>query len=252
MTEDRWCTSDGRYVATYCSPRDVMKAIRVVDYHDPNFGIADPSDALPYPDYDELVFRICAKEDELDYYTGDSWRPKRVVDYQTNLGTYWKDINGFRMDYWVHGGYAIQLNQNILPWDTSKGDRLELRTLQNTWKDVSELLNYTSDDVGTALGYFDYEKGRLYLQASFLQPKENSVRITYRYGRDTPVPPAISRCCALMVGLTILNEDLYLTRLGQGGDLGGQKNDMKKAMQDEIDKTIAMYRRFTPVYSLYQ
>ena len=53
-----------------------------------------------------------------------------------------------------------------------------------------------------------------------------------------------------MVGLTILNEDLYLTRLGQGGDLGGQKNDQKKAMQDEINAILTSNRRFTSVYSL--
>lgn len=251
--EPRYCTEDGRYVAQYCSPVDVARAIRMIDFNDPNLKIWEPSDAS-VPTYDELIFRICAKEDELDRYVGTTWRCNRVVDHVTSMNTYWHDINALRSDYWLRGGYAVQLNQDIREWDPSKGDRLYLRTMNNTWRDVSDMFVAPCDREGRTeqIGWIDYEQGVLYVQSRYLTPKFNSVKVTYRYGKAEPVPPAISRCCALMVALTLLNEDLYLTRLGQGGDLGGQKNDMKKAMQDEINSIIMLYRRFTPVYSLYE
>lgn len=255
-TNPRCYTSDGRYYCQYCTPLDVMRAIRVVDYHSPDSDIFEPSDANVYPQYDELIFRICAKEDELDRYTGVSYKENRVVNYMTSLGTYWHDINGARPEYWLKGGYLVQLNQDVRPWDPSKGDRLYMRTLQNTWKDMTDMLRpnppQSEEEWDCGLAYCDYDTGRLYMYGRYLQPKDNAIRITYRYGRTEPVPPMISRACALMVGLTLLNEEIYQTRLGTGGDLGSQKNDMKRAMQDEINSTIMCYRRFTPVYSLYQ
>lgn len=248
MTQDeRWCTLDGRYVAQYCSPMDVARAIRIIDYSSEDLKIWEPSDSS-IPSWDELIFRISAKENEIDTYLGMSWRCNRMVDQVVNLGTYWHDINGYRTEYWVRGGYSIQLEQDIRQWDPSQGDRIYLRNIQNAWIDKTSEF-YDCDDQ-KSIGWIDYKAGVLHVRAGYLNPKANSVKVTYRYGRTDPVPAHISRCCALMVGLTILNEDLYLTRLGQGGDLGGQKNDQKKAMQDEINAILTSNRRFTSVYSL--
>ena len=99
MTQDeRWCTLDGRYVAQYCSPMDVARAIRLIDYSSEDLRIWEPSDSS-IPSWDELIFRISAKENEIDTYLGMSWRCNRMVDQVVNLGTYWHDINGYRTVY---------------------------------------------------------------------------------------------------------------------------------------------------------
>lgn len=252
MDQKRYCTLDGEYVAQYCSPSDVARAIRMIDYNDPNGGIWEPSDST-IPSWDDMIFRICAKEEEFDAYTNRSWRVNRVKDHVTSMNTYWHDLNSQRSEFWVKGGYTVQLHSHVLPWDPAKGDRLYLRNYQNNWMDVTD--QFCTDpnrkDGGT-LGWIDYDQGTAHIITSYLKPKQDAVKITYRWGSEEPVPALVSRCVALMTALTLLNEDLYMTRLGQGGDLGGQKNDMKRAMQDEINSIIAVYRTTTSVYSLYQ
>lgn len=243
-------TSDGRYVAQYCTPKDVMEALRYIDYESEYVtgDILDPSDAS-VPKYDQLIFRICAKEDEIDMFTGQSWRCNRVVDDIQTVNTYWHDINSWRAEYWAQGGYFVQLNQFVREWDPRKGDRLYVRTLNNAWLDLTQSVGM--DNKGNAGNiWFDYEMGKMYIMMRYMTPKLNAVKITYRYGKTQPVPPSISRCCALMVALTIMNEEIYMTRMGQGGELGGQKNDFKKAMQDEINSILMMNRSLTPVRSL--
>lgn len=251
-SETRFVTTDGEHVAQYCSPKDVMEALRYIDYDSPfvTNDVLDPSDAS-IPNYDQLIFRICAKEDEIDYYTGQSWRCNRVVDDIQTINTYWHDQNSVRAEYWAQGGYYVQLNQDVREWDPLKGDRIRFRTLNNAWLDLSEAVEQSTEEAcdGGAF-WFDYPMGKLYLRTRIFSPKYNAIKITYRYGKTQPVPPSIRRCCALMVGLTVMNEEIYMTRLGQGGELGGQKNDMKKAMQEEINSILMMHRVITPVRSL--
>ena len=75
--------------------------------------------------------------------------------------------------------------------------------------------------------------------------------MTYRYGDIYEVPADIKRATALKVGLTMLQEELYLTKIGMGGDLGSNKSDMKRSMQDEINEIILANRTFTSVFSAY-
>lgn len=259
-TELKRVSSDGRFVCQYCEPIDVMRAIRIVDYYSADQGILVPSD-VSLPSYDELIFRICAKEDEIDRFTRRSWRENRVKDYVCSINEYWHDNNSSRTRYWQEGGYFIQLHKDVLPWNPNKGDKIELRNISNQFIDVTEAYMREADlDEPNGVDkkheminsfWFDYPMGKLYIRSSFVQPKHNSIRITYRYGKEGEVPASISRCCALMVALTVLNEDFYLTRLGSGGDLGSSKADMRKNMETEINNILTMYRRTGAVYSLF-
>lgn len=256
----RCVSTDGRFMCQYCEPIDVMRAIRIVDYYSPNQDILVPSD-VSLPSYDEIIFRICAKEDEIDRFTRRSWRENRVKDYVCSFGEYWQDNNSARSRYWQEGGYYVQLHKDICPWDPKKGDKIEFRNISNSFVDVTDAYMKEADlDEGKGEDnkhemvnsfWFDYPMGKLYMRSTFHQPKHNAVRISYRYGKPAEVPASISRCCALMVGLTILNEDFYLTRLGSGGDLGSSKADMRKNMETEINNTLTMYRRMGAVYSMY-
>ena len=137
-------STDGTIVTTYCEPLDVMKAIRIIDYYSPDGDILQPSDAS-LPDWDELCFRITVAEKFIDRYTGQSWRPNKVKNEIHDINTYWHDENARRFEYYLQGGYFVQLHKNIIPFDTSLGDRLEIRTLSNRWIDISPYCNFDSD-----------------------------------------------------------------------------------------------------------
>jgi len=260
---------DGSIVTTYCDPIDVIKAIRMVDLYSTDGGLLKPSDST-LPDYDELCKRIVVAEKFIDRYTGQSWRPNRESTEIMDINTYWHDINGVRSEYWQQGGYYVPLRSPILPFDPAKGDKIEIRTMDNKFVNISQNgVSETLEADGTGgdgvrptgnkylMGaengtfWFDYQGGKLYLRLGYYLPKQNGLRISYRWGDVSEVPPDISRATALKVGLTLLNEELYLTRLGTGGDLGGSKNDMKRGMQDEINEIIMANRSFTSVFSAY-
>jgi hypothetical protein len=254
---------------------DIIRAIRLVDYYSMDGNLLQPSDAS-LPDWDELCFRITVAERFIDRYTGRSWRENRVKDEVFDINTYWHDENSRRYEYWIQGGYNVQLNRNVLPFDTSKGDRIEIRTLSNQWIDISPYYNLTTDMPLESLGcldepehqpdrahpnlrhtvpygrfWIDNNQGLLFVRLGYFQPKQNALRITYRWGNVGEVPPDIKRATALKVGLTLLNEELYMTKIGMGGDLGSNKSDLKRAMQDEINEIIYANRTFTPMYSAY-
>lgn len=260
------CSStDGTVDCNYCTPEDVCRAIRIIDFYDRNGEILRPSDSS-LPDYDELCFRIAVAEKFIDKYTGRSWRENREKNSVMSINTYWHDINARRSEYWLQGGYFVQLRKNVRPWDTSKGDKLELRSFDNSWVDISDAIrpDNTAEPMGNpkepneggpsaiaSRGWFDYERGKLYLQMGMLQTRSNSIRISYRWGIEEEVPPDIRRATALKVGLTLMDEELYLTRIGMGGDIGSSKDALKRSMQQQINEILLMNRTFTPVYSAY-
>ena len=255
---------DGQTVTTYCDPEDVIRAIRMVDYYSIDGGLVQPSDST-LPDYDELCRRIVGAENYIDRMTNRSWKEHRTTTSIQNVSTYWHDINGRRADYWIRGGYYVQLHKNIRPFDPSKGDRIIMRTEGDTWVDVSPqyiggengLVEYNPEPEGefrmhkldTARVWFDYIGGKVFLRRGWFTPTKNAIQITYRWGSTEEIPYEIKRATALRVGLTLFNEDLYTTKLGGGGDLGSARGDMKRGMQDEINETIMMHRAFTGVYS---
>lgn len=263
------CTStDGSIDCSYCTPEDVCKAIRIIDFYDRNGEILQPSDSS-LPDYDELCFRISVAEKYIDKYTGRSWRENRAVNESYSLNTYWHDINALRSEYYIQGGYFIQLDKRpVRKWDPSKGDKLEIRTPDNTFVDISDTImpdnsappelckpitpdNEKAEKGKVALGWIDYERGKVYLRTMRMMTRPNNIRITYRWGMNEEVPSDIRRATALKVGLTLLDEELYMTRIGTGGDLGSAKGDLKRSMQSQISEILMMNRTFTPIYSAY-
>lgn len=255
---------DGSVVTTYCDPIDVCKAIRLIDYYSSDNGIMQPTDSN-LPGHDELCERIVVAENFIDRYTNNSWKEHRATTGVVDINTYWQDLNGRRNAYWARGGNFVQLHKDVCPWDPEKGDKIEFRTLGDRWvtrnvihKDQENIEHDLDKGVGPNNAHFmpypniwfDYKGGRMFVRQGLFEPTENAIRVTYRWGNvHEPVPPEIKRATALKVGLTLMNEELYLTKLGTGGDLGGAKSDMKRGMQDEINEIIMMHRRFTNVYS---
>lgn len=241
---------------TYCTPEDVAETLDLPDPMNPNeiYHFTD----ISHPTYDRVCKMILMAEDEIDMRTRRSWRANRVVDYTVSIPTYQWDENGWRSAYYQGGGFKIQLRKDILPWDPDKGDKLELRNASLEWRDISEI---TSDDqTRTPLNmetfWFDYPAGRLFLKTRLLQPKYNSLRITYRYGKDMDtdgeenVPMAINRLASLIVASNIITMDFHSIKVGMGGDVSGLRDQLLNRWAEEISRIYSSYQRSGSVHSL--
>lgn len=182
----------------YCTPEDVAETLDLQDPDDP-YGTMHFSD-LSHPSYSRVCKMIKSNEDIIDRTLRKSWRENRVVNQVFSIDSYWHDINAFRSKYYVEGGNYVQLRKDVLPWDPTKGDKMEVKTRSNLWIDVSGITETTFMEAqpglrtldGAVAGsmrsfWFDYHLGKLYLRTGFFQNLPNSLRITYRYGTEVPL-----------------------------------------------------------------
>ena len=238
---------------TYCSLEDVEATLGLPDPHDP-MGFLHFSD-MTIPRAQEVEKRILANEDQIDRRVRHSWRENRVVGKVFNIDTWEQDENARRAMYWQRGGNMVQLHPDLRPFDPSLGDRIEVRTRANQWIDVSYNGSFGENDQpseGTMpYFHFDYEGGKLYLRTRVNNPKYNSVRVTYRYGDESPVPDAISRLCVLMTASNVLNQQMFNIKLGSGGDISGIRDSVLKAWQDEMAMIWASFQRAGRVRGLF-
>ena len=207
---------------------------------------------------------IKSNEDIIDRRIRRSWRENQVKDYLCTINDYWHDINGWRSDYYAEGGSFVQLHKDIRSWDPSKGDKIEIRTRQNQWMNISYSENSNEmDPLGDGTGevdtkkdqysfWFDYPMGKVYIRLRLYQQRYNSFRITYRYGSNDPVPYAINRLCSLMTASQIMNMQAYNVKLGAGGNIAGIKDQMLKSWQEEMNTIWSSWQRCGTVKSMYR
>ena len=213
----------------YCTPQDVIDLLMVRDPCTQKvITLSDNS----FPTYDWVQKRILVASDGLDASLQDTWGVIQHKDYIMDRGDLWWFTNTFRWNVpYFRGGWQTQLINPILPWDPTKGDKLEMRTSQNQFIDIT-------DEIDKSF-WFDYEGGQFF----WLRPTINDVnsfRITYRYGRDTTPPYDIQDACMKKVAIEIMQTDWYRARLGGGGDLSS-KQETIRAWKEDIDRTIAKH-----------
>lgn len=232
----------------YTTPEQVAETMDLPDPHNPDDVYKFSN--ISHPTYNTVCEWIAANEDQIDKRLKRSWRVCRIRNREYNIPVYRNDENSWRGAYYLNGGYTINLRRDILPWDPSQGDKLELRTPNGYWTDVSGMcqdgISFNSQSFS-----FDYQGGKLMLRTYFIQPHYNSVRISYRYGNedDGEVPYAIQRLCALMTAKQILNSQFWVIKVGNGGDIGSIKSTMLRAWDDEINAIISSYQRSGRVYT---
>ncbi len=210
----------------YCTPEDVAETLDLPDPND-NYGTMMFSE-MSHPSYSRVCKMIKSNEDIIDRTVRRSWKENRVVDQVLTINTYWHDINGWRQDYYTEGGNYVQLRKDVLPWDPSKGDKLEFKTRSNTWVDVSGMTEMTHVNVtdptkgaqwaeaGTRYSFwFDYHLGKLYLRTSMFQNLAHSLRITYRYGAEVPY-------------ITLYEDDFWKWTKGEDGEYHWETTDPPK------------------------
>lgn len=246
MTEPRVpCYADSDLVAETIGgpdPADPLATLRFTDMSSPSRRFVD--------------HLIMSAEDEIDRRLRRSWRVNRVTDHITTAHDYFADRNSvYRAEYWSHGGNMVQLHKDALPIDPLEGDRIELRVRGDGWRDITDLPDPGSppDPYTGAPGrawWMDPESGRLFIRMSRFVVRDNSVRVTYRWGSSEPVPEAIRRACCLMVASQIVENNYYDVKVGLGGDVAGAKEAMLRSWDKKIGEILSSYQRAGSVYSL--
>ena len=134
-----------------------------------------------------------------------------------------------------------------------EGDSLMLRsTIHNMWRNASYVP--LGDDYKGKLSFniwFDYPFGKLYIRTpAYNQYKANSLKITYRYGSEEPVPAAIKRLCCLMTASQILSMQYFNVKIGVGGDLSNTRNDTLSRWKEEMGEIMSSFQRSGSVHSM--
>jgi hypothetical protein len=245
---------------TYCTPEEVADTIGLPDANDPNGDLVFSDTS--YPNYNQVCRMIASNEDLIDRTVRRTWRENHVKDQVLTIPGYWHDINtAVRSEYYSSGGNFVQLRKDVREWDPSKGDKLEIRTVRNQWRDISDTsfdqTNESADNLVTlnrdVMGFwFDRPYGRLFLRLWLYKQYRNSLRISYRYGSEEPVPYSIARMCCLMTAIQVLNMQAYNIKVGTGGDIAGIKDQMIKNWTDEINTIKSSWQRVGSVHSLYE
>lgn len=238
----------------YADPDLVAETIGGPDRSDPLAVLRFTE--MSSPSYRFVEHLIMAAEDEIDRRLQRSWRVNRVVDHITTARDYYSDRNSvYRAEYWAHGGNTVQLHRDVLPIDPLEGDRIEIRTRDGGWRDITGEPDPTAprDPYTGAPGrawWLDTGNGRLYIRMSRFTVRDSSVRVTYRWGSPEPVPEAIRRACCLMVASEIVANNYYDVKVGLGGDVAGEKKLMLDSWEKTIGRLLSSYQRAGSVYSL--
>lgn len=252
---------DREYFTTYCTPDDVAMTLDLPNPTDPTEGYLIFTDNS-HPSAKQVCRMIRANEAIIDRHASQSWRENRVVNQVRTINSYWHDINGWRTAYHSEGGNFIQLRRDVRPWDPEKGDKLELRTWNNSWRDVTDAVRMETDtvldDVSTQSTpggevtrfWFDYAFGKLYIRSRLFQQRYNAIRITYRYGSEEPPPPEVSRLCCLLTAMQVINMQVFHIKVGMGGDIASVRETLLRAWQEEANILWSTIRRAGVVHSM--
>lgn len=260
----------------YATPEIVAE---VMDMPDPN----DPNSALQFtnashPTRNTVIRFLNSNADIIDRTVKRSWRINYEFEKVYDTGTYWQDEDSlWRDEYYKAGGNVIQLRRDVCPWDPNPiyveghegdpnyliypGDKIEVRLYPEGWLDISKGFNDNSLTPNTFS--IDYTAGRLLIRSFWggYQPKYDSVRITYRYGRVPPkgaseyevqgaIPDAIVMMNAYMTAKDIVSQQFWVIKVGMGGDIAGIKEAMIRFYDSKIAEFRAAYQRLGPVHSM--
>lgn len=210
----------------YCTPQDVIDLLMLRDACTQEIMTLTDSS---FPTKQWVEKRILVASDQLDSATQDTWGVIQHKDYIMDRGDMWWYTNTTRWNLpYQRGGWQTQLINPILPWDRSKGDKLEYRVNMDEWVDISNELNKSF--------WFDYEGGQFFWMRPTLTAT-NQFRITYRYGKDTTPPYDIQDACMKLVAIMIMQTDWYRSKLAGGGDLSSKRETIADWRKD-IDNAI--------------
>ena len=227
---------------TYCTAEFVYETLALWDHR---LQRKKKPSNLDVQDIDFINMDILAMEEYIDSVVFDSWRTRRVKDKIVQMKTYWGDggVLNQRTHMAGYGGNYVTLNRGVLPWDPEQGDELWHRTgIGSNWENWTDRVQQGFNDKTRSLVWIDGDTGRMYINTILAG---GQFRITYRYGGTEDVPYAVQRACGLLVAVNMIDADWYVTKLGQGGDLGGNVRERKESMLRTANKLLASIQRPT-------
>lgn len=151
--------------------------------------------------------------------------------------------------------YEVTYHKMVYP-----GDKLEIRTRNNMWTDISDTI-YEGEgrnlpmnagpSSDSTMCFIDYPYGKVYLRTRLYQQKANAIRVTYRYGLEDPVPSAINRLACLLTAIQVINMQPFYIKVGASGDLGNVRDFMIRNWTDEINSIYSSYQRSGSVHAMW-
>lgn len=195
-------------VAEYCTVAQVTSQLGLVDQTGSK-PVRQVLDADSNPSSTEIVEFI---EDAQDYVDEEAQTAWRVVTITREKHSIYRQFRAGR-----NQSYSFQLNNRLCKdFDDAQGDELRIfdGDAFTEW-----LTTKTSGDApGHEDYYFDFLRGRVYLNTSYPARRENNIEVTYRKGQ-TPVPNQIRRATILLAAANIVESGILdYERLNYGND----------------------------------
>jgi hypothetical protein len=189
----------------YCTSTDVMRIMQIAT---PS-GVTKPTD-------DQIEDYIAEVEDEIDRFTGHSWRTRysqSTTGQDTSSPEYeYYDVPQARR-YNFSTGWTIYLKHRFIKtFSAAAGDAIEIWN-GSSWDDW---LGGRTE--GRANDYWvDYAKGALNIRLWIAFHITQAVRVKYRYG-EAKVPYDVREACAMLVASRIIPSDDRSMALPETGD----------------------------------
>ena len=194
------------------------------------------------PSYEYICELITQAESFIDENTHMSWKERREVDEIQNaplasslsgLGYagIWAGFAETYSDSSLLKGYPVTLNrQYIRPIDYSKGDKVEVRTFGTYWNTVPEEQIWE-----------DETKGIIFIKRWIFQ-REDSVRVTYRWGKTGGVPEDIKMCAKLIACQHIVSTDWYRAKFPQSPEFDPIRGEVVMRWTWDIKNILKNYQ----------
>lgn len=222
---------------SYCDPQEVIEFLGMVDNRGQPFKLTESST----PTYSAIAKRIVEAEAYVEAQCRRAWIERRVVGEIRNASYFGITATRYaRLAMDTHSesglnmlfrGIPVKLtNSYILPIDSTKGDKVEVRRYGAHWVDVSDKAVWE-----------DPLKGIIFIQQFFVQD-DTSVRVTYRHGHG-PVPDDIRRAVLLKCAMQIIQTDWFRQHFPQAWEEGfsPNKGDVYRAWSWELKNILSAY-----------
>lgn len=162
------------------------------------------------PDKEAIDKWLNEAQADVERETGHAWTEQTVTDE-------YYDIPEQRHSVWEPFARIKLRNRDIKTFDTDEGDAIEV------WNG-NEYVNYLTEKTEgrgpNGYWWMDYSRGFLYLRMWHYNPRQQGLRMTYRWGADS-VPHDIRQATAqLAAALLVLNDD----KVQLVTDTGNEKN----------------------------
>lgn len=192
--------------ATYCTTTQVIQQLGLQKKDGTRY------DGSGLPSTDEITEAIEDIEDEIDRHCNTSWKSTTVTNeyhsFPFRRGFYWRG-------FWFNG-YYIQLGNRYITTLASGTDKIEV------WRGSSWTDLVATGSAGSGPRDGDYfllpEEGIIYLNTTLPTLGENTIRITYRYQRESTVPKGIRRAAKLLAAAELIESNLDYGNINIGND----------------------------------